>query len=135
MAATAGSRKTDETSRAGVGAARVGDFDDWADSYGDFYPDGTRLDREYRLSRLMVMAGRSWMTHIDNRLRAETGVKVEVFRADLTEPLIDLVDLLVDCGASFHQISLPCAQIAGDLDHLVQRGGVGGDRRLQRRHQ
>jgi len=52
---------------------RLDDFDDWASSYGDFYPEGQRLDREYRLSRLLVMAGRSWMTHIDNRLRAETG--------------------------------------------------------------
>ena len=51
----------------------IGDFDDWASEYGDFYPAGERLDREYRLSRLLVMAGRSWTTHIDNRLRAETG--------------------------------------------------------------
>jgi len=52
---------------------RVGDFDDWANHYNDFYPAGRRLDREYRLSRLLVMSGRSWTTHIDNRLRAETG--------------------------------------------------------------
>ncbi len=68
MVVTAGSRTVDETSR-----ALIGDFDDWAESYGEFYPDGSRLDREYRLSRLLVMAGRSWVTHIDNRLRAETG--------------------------------------------------------------
>lgn len=54
-------------------ATRVGDFEDWADRYDDFYPAGTRLDREYRLSRLLVMAGRSWVTHIDNKLRAATG--------------------------------------------------------------
>ncbi|MBN8817318.1 MAG: winged helix DNA-binding protein [Sphingomonas sp.] len=52
---------------------RIGDFDDWASHYNDFYPLGSRLDREYRLSRLLVMAGRSWTTHIDNRLRAATG--------------------------------------------------------------
>lgn len=52
---------------------RIGDFESWANHYDDFYPEGTRLDREYRLSRLLVMAGRSWITHIDNRLRAETG--------------------------------------------------------------
>ncbi len=68
MAATAGAKKIDETSQ-----RRIGDFDDWAECYGDFYPEDTRLDREYRLSRLLVMAGRSWITHIDNRLRAETG--------------------------------------------------------------
>jgi MarR family transcriptional regulator for hemolysin len=31
------------------------------------------LDAEYRLSRLLVMAGRSWGTHVDNVLRAATG--------------------------------------------------------------
>lgn len=52
---------------------RIGDFASWADHYDDFYPAGSRLDREYRLSRLLVMSGRSWITHIDNRLRAVTG--------------------------------------------------------------
>jgi MarR family transcriptional regulator for hemolysin len=68
MGAGRGTKKTG-TSREG----RIGDFDDWANHYNDFYPAGKRLDREYRLSRLLVMAGRSWVTHIDNRLRAETG--------------------------------------------------------------
>ncbi|HWJ69997.1 MAG TPA: MarR family transcriptional regulator [Sphingobium sp.] len=52
---------------------RIGDFESWANHYDDFYPTGSRLDREYRLSRLLVMSGRTWMTHIDNRLRAATG--------------------------------------------------------------
>jgi MarR family transcriptional regulator for hemolysin len=52
---------------------RIGDFEYWADHYNDFYPEGGRLDREYRLSRLLVMSGRSWITHIDKRLRDATG--------------------------------------------------------------
>ena len=55
------------------GDGRIGDFEDWADRYDEFYPAGSLIDKEYRLSRLLVMAGRSWVTHIDNRLRAETG--------------------------------------------------------------
>jgi len=58
---------------AGGRGSHVGDFDDWAHFYHDFYQEGDRLDREYRLSRLLVMAGRSWVTHVDNRLRAVTG--------------------------------------------------------------
>lgn len=68
MGAERGARKKDEALE-----TRAGDFDDWACEYGEYYPHGHRLDREYRLSRLLVMAGRSWTTHIDNRLRAETG--------------------------------------------------------------
>jgi MarR family transcriptional regulator for hemolysin len=68
MAADNGAKKTTDRQE-----GRIGDFEDWADHYNDFYPEGKRLDREYRLSRLLVMAGRSWTTHIDNRLRAETG--------------------------------------------------------------
>lgn len=67
MAADNGTKKNGEAE------GRIGDFEDWANHYNDFYPHGTRLDREYRLSRLLVMSGRSWTTHIDNKLRAETG--------------------------------------------------------------
>lgn len=48
-------------------------FDQWCTLYGTFYPPQSRLDREYRLSRMMVLAGRSWMHRIDNILRIETG--------------------------------------------------------------
>jgi len=57
----------------GAQGSHAGSFDDWATYYHDYYPRGGRLDREYRLSRMLVLAGRSWVTHIDNRLRAATG--------------------------------------------------------------
>lgn len=49
------------------------DFDEWNSHYSDFYPRGTRLDDEFRTSRLLVMAGRSWTYRIDSLLRMETG--------------------------------------------------------------
>lgn len=49
------------------------DFDEWTDSYQDFYPVGQRLDQEFRTSRLLVLASRSWTYRIDNLLRNETG--------------------------------------------------------------
>lgn len=51
----------------------IGEFDAWANRFHEFYPRGTRLELEYRLSRLLVMSGRSWTTHIDNTLRNATG--------------------------------------------------------------
>jgi MarR family transcriptional regulator for hemolysin len=48
-------------------------LDQWSTHYHDFYPDGSRLDREFRLSRILVLAGRSWVNRIDNILRVETG--------------------------------------------------------------
>jgi len=57
----------------GARRTHAGDFDDWAVYYPDYYPKGARVDREYRLSRMLVMAGRSWVTYVDNRLRAATG--------------------------------------------------------------
>lgn len=51
----------------------AGDLDQWALNYPDFYPIGERVDREYRLSRMLVMTGRCWTTHIDNLIRGETG--------------------------------------------------------------
>ncbi len=49
------------------------DLDSWASFYHDHYPPNSRRDLEYRLSRLLVMSGRTWGTHIDNVLRNSTG--------------------------------------------------------------
>lgn len=49
------------------------DFDEWNTHYNDYYPRGTRLDDEFRTSRLLVMASRSWTYRIDNLLRMQTG--------------------------------------------------------------
>jgi MarR family transcriptional regulator for hemolysin len=48
-------------------------FDQWITRYDRFYTSGSRLDREFRTSRLLVLAGRTWTHHIDNQLRRETG--------------------------------------------------------------
>ena len=59
---------------AAPGEVRTGDyFDQWVTRYDRFYPASSRLDREFRLSRMLVLAGRSWTYRIDNILRAETG--------------------------------------------------------------
>jgi MarR family transcriptional regulator for hemolysin len=62
-----------DSTQSGQRSGHARDLDQWANYYHDFYPAGTRPDTEYRLSRLLVMAGRSWGTHIDNVLRAATG--------------------------------------------------------------
>jgi len=48
-------------------------LDSWAVYYNDYFPANTRIDLEYRLSRMLVLAGRTWGTRIDNVARAETG--------------------------------------------------------------
>lgn len=62
-----------ETGATGKPAGHARDLDCWASYYHDYYPEESRLDLEYRLSRLLVMAGRTWGTHIDNVLRSTTG--------------------------------------------------------------
>ncbi|WP_336980904.1 MarR family winged helix-turn-helix transcriptional regulator [Altererythrobacter fulvus] len=54
-------------------AGKLDDFDAWSDHYNQYYPGGSRLDQEFRTSRLLVLAARSWMYRIDNLLRQETG--------------------------------------------------------------
>lgn len=49
------------------------DFDEWNAHYDDYYTPGTRLDDEFRTSRLLVLGSRAWMNRIDNMLRHETG--------------------------------------------------------------
>lgn len=48
-------------------------FDQWVSLYFELYPAGTRLDLEFRFSRLLVLAGRSWITKIDKVIRSATG--------------------------------------------------------------
>lgn len=49
------------------------DFDQWNSRYSDYYTPGTRLDDEFRTSRLLVLGSRAWINRIDNMLRHETG--------------------------------------------------------------
>jgi MarR family transcriptional regulator, transcriptional regulator for hemolysin len=49
------------------------DFDEWNCRYHDYYPAHSQLDQEFRTSRLLVFAARSWTNRIDNLLRIETG--------------------------------------------------------------
>ena len=65
-----------DENKAGASAKPAGharDLASWAHFYHDYYPENSRHDLEYRISRLLVMAGRTWSTHIDNVLRGATG--------------------------------------------------------------
>jgi MarR family transcriptional regulator for hemolysin len=57
----------------GAGEEERDDFDEWSSNFADFYPDKSRLNLEFRTSRLLVMASRSWVYRIDNKLRGATG--------------------------------------------------------------
>jgi MarR family transcriptional regulator for hemolysin len=50
-----------------------GEFDGWAARFGEFYPGGSRSEREFRFSRLLILAARRWSTHIDEVIRQRTG--------------------------------------------------------------
>jgi MarR family transcriptional regulator for hemolysin len=54
-------------------SAEGAEFDRWAVNHGDYYPPGSRLDLEFRLSRNLVMAGRRWVTLIDGLVKAKHG--------------------------------------------------------------
>lgn len=62
-----------ETGTSGRPVGHARDLDNWACFYHDYYEADSRRDLEYRISRLVVMAGRTWGTHIDNVLRTATG--------------------------------------------------------------
>lgn len=59
---------------AGSGASDRDDyFKEWVTRYAEFYPVGSRLDKEFRASRMVVLAGRSWTHRIDYKLLQKTG--------------------------------------------------------------
>lgn len=65
--------KQEKKTGEGAPAGHVRNLDSWACYYHDYFPANTRIDLEYRLSRMLVLAGRTWGTHIDNAARAATG--------------------------------------------------------------
>jgi MarR family transcriptional regulator for hemolysin len=50
-----------------------GEFDSWATRFGEFYPDGSRPELEFRFSRLLILAARRWSSYIDEAIREKTG--------------------------------------------------------------
>jgi len=46
----------------------------WANLYGDFYPEGTRRDLEFRLTRSLIFAARRWTTRSEETVKAATGL-------------------------------------------------------------
>lgn len=57
----------------GANCGDYDDFDEWSEHYHDYYPANCRLDQEFRTSRLLVLASRSWTNRVDKILRLETG--------------------------------------------------------------
>lgn len=49
------------------------DFDGWAIAYSSFYDTGSRIDREFRLSRKLVVTARRWTKFAEGLVRARTG--------------------------------------------------------------
>lgn len=49
------------------------DFNDWSSLYNRFYPEGSRSDVEFRTTRLLVLAGRAYVSRIDKLLVRKTG--------------------------------------------------------------
>lgn len=54
-------------------SASADQFDNWTLQYGDFYPRGSRLDREFRLTRKLLFTARRWTNLVDGLIRARTG--------------------------------------------------------------
>jgi len=52
---------------------RDGEFGGWATRFGEFYPDGSRAELEFRFSRLLILAARRWSSFIDEAIREKTG--------------------------------------------------------------
>lgn len=48
-------------------------FDRWAIAYSSFYRPGSRMDREFRLSRKLVLTARRWTKYAEGLIHAKTG--------------------------------------------------------------
>lgn len=48
-------------------------FDEWNSRYFEFYPQGTRGDAEFRVSRMLVWAGKSYIRRVESKVLRETG--------------------------------------------------------------
>jgi len=62
-----------DVAETGDTARPADDFDKWAVNHADFYAHGTRLDLEFRVSRMLVLSGRRWVNLIDGLVKARKG--------------------------------------------------------------
>ena len=48
-------------------------FERWASRFPEFYEPGTREEKEFQLTRKLILAARRWTTHADDHVRRKTG--------------------------------------------------------------
>lgn len=51
----------------------VDPFDSSTPQYRAYFPEGSRDDVEFRLTRILSLSARRWGTHVENRMMAATG--------------------------------------------------------------
>lgn len=51
----------------------VDPFDSTTPQYRAYFPEGSRDDVEFRLTRILSLSARRWGTHVENRMMAATG--------------------------------------------------------------
>ena len=49
------------------------EFERWASRFPEFYEPGTREEKEFQLTRKLILAARRWTTHADDHVRRKTG--------------------------------------------------------------
>jgi len=97
------------------------DFDDWAVHHADFYEPGSRLDREFRASRMLVLAGRRWTKMVDGLLKARVGQSrarwETMFAIAFSEPPVTTIALA-------HRLQVQWPTLIRVLDALEQEGMI-----------
>ena len=107
------------------------DFDDWSSNFGDFYPEGSRLNLEFRTSRMLVMASRRWIYSIDDKLRNASGQSRArwqvLFSMAFAEQPVTMTEV---CRRVWVQWPTMVRVIEGmERDGLLEREGNPADRR------
>jgi MarR family transcriptional regulator for hemolysin len=49
------------------------EFDAWAKRFYEQYEEGSRLEKEFHLTRKLILTARRWTTHIDELVKKRTG--------------------------------------------------------------
>jgi len=115
-------KNDNETGAAGAPAGHARDLDGWARFYHEYYPENSRLDLEYRISRLLVMAGRTWGTHIDNMLRSSTGQSRARWQALFVIAFGEQPATMTDIGV---RLNVQWPTLVRVLDGLEKDGLIG----------
>jgi len=101
------------------------EIEPWAVRFHEFYAPGSRAEKEFRLSRKLVLVARRWTAFIDETVKRETGYSRAQWQTLLTLVISDGDVATLELA---ERLAVSWPSLIRVLDHLEEKGLVARKR-------